>query len=165
MRPRVGSIDKGHCQDCNGPLIEFYPVGDVRVTKTPHYCAECKVLWFGEDKVELPDRMRELTPSVSDSIKEASQKAAEDLQNDPHSRVQHYFENVFKWAFTEGFVRAYAYFRHKFKEGRLKRIRELWAAGNVDYYKGTFGGLKLSEFKELDKLIKWNESEQKLQKT
>ena len=92
---------------------------------------------------------------VSDSIKEASEKAAREISEDPETRVQKYFENVFKWAFSEGFVRAYAYFRHKAKEGRLKRIKELWAQGSIDYYKGTFGGLKNNELKELDKLIQW----------
>ena len=142
------------CGDCGGEMIPFYG-DDQRVSRIPAYCETCRALWIDGKKIDLPKEALKEIKSVSDQAKEASEKASEEIHRDPKVRVRKYFEGVFNWAFAEGFLRAYMFFKHKTREGRLKRIREIWDKGSVDEYKGTFRAESIADLRELSRLIRW----------
>jgi hypothetical protein len=95
-------------------------------------------------KVEIAEEAKKQFRIVAEEAKEAASKAKDGLLANPEERVQKYFERVFHWAFAEGFVRAYAYFKNK-RSGSIKRVQELWAREAVNK----------DEFDELDQLIRW----------
>lgn len=148
------------CQTCGGPLIDLYKGNhDERITKVFVLCPECHTIVMDGDTIKLEEHVSRQFESVSEQQDKAAQKAVEELASDPSLRIHRYFENVFKWAFTEGVVRGYAMFRHVYKSGRYRRIAKLWKKGNVNYNDCTFSGLCTEELQELDKLIAWTASE------
>jgi hypothetical protein len=145
----------GACPDCGMQAIPLYDENDKRITNLPSYCDHCEVLWVDGEKTDISEEAKKQFKLVAEQAKQASLEVKEELQKNPEERIQKYFERVFHWAFAEGFVRAFAYFKYKAQTGRFKRIKELWEKGSVDYYKGHFSKLSNDEMRELDKLIRW----------
>lgn len=143
------------CPACDKVAILLYDPSDSRIVSKPFYCDNCTSLWIGGDRFTPPAEMVTQFENVVALAEGAGKETAKELIENPTERIQKYFERVFRWAFSEGFLRAYAMFMHTAKEGRLKRIADLWDKGHVDHYKLTFNGLSASEFKELDRLILW----------
>jgi hypothetical protein len=143
------------CPDCGSPLIEIYKA--CRRVRTPaRMCTVCHTLWFNGEKTKLPDDWDKKYPSVAKRAEEVSDKIVTEALEDNSFRARKYFERVFMWAFSEGFTRAYAIFRHSFREGRMKRIRELWqktTIKQVDWDGVTVEGLSTKELEELSRLI------------
>ena len=143
------------CKDCGEKTTCLYPDDDPKVDERPHYCEHCAVLWSGDKKiVEAEGAIQEELGRVCDIALTAS----DDLFANPEQKIRDYFQKVFNWAFSVGFVRSYLHVRHYAKDGRLRRIRDLWTKGNVDHYRGTFGGLTFDEFRELERLILWTKT-------
>lgn len=149
---KVGHPDK--CPDCGGALVDMYKA-NIRISTPARICLGCHCLWMDGEKTPLPEDWDKKYPNVAERAREAAEKLLNEAKHDPEFRAKHYFERVFKWAFSEGFTRAYAIFRHKFKEGRFKRIRELWSKTTIEMYgeKSVITGLTTEEMAELSHLI------------
>jgi len=144
----------GNCPDCDSKTVRLYPP-DKRLSNLPSYCDTCEILWIDGERVEPVEEFKNQFKAVDECAKAAAGTIKEELLANPEERIQQYFERVFNWAFSEGFVRSYMYVRFKMKEGRMVRIRELWEKGKVDHYTGKFSGLSVEELRELDRLITW----------
>ena len=46
------------------------------------------------------------------------------------ARIEAYFNNVYRKAFIDGFFRCLAFYQHQEKEGRIRRLREIWDTGS-----------------------------------
>lgn len=149
---KVGHPDK--CPDCGGALVDMYEA-DNRVSHSTRICLGCHSLWMDGEKTPLPEDWEKKYPNVAERAREAAEKILEEAKQDPDFRARAYFERVFKWAFSEGFTRAYAIFRHTLKEGRYKRIRELWSKTTIETYgtKSVISGLTEEETQEISRLI------------
>lgn len=143
------------CPDCSGLLIDLYDPNDKRITFCPVLCTVCDALWIDEVKVTLPANWEQAIPSVMEMAQRRADEELAKAKEDNDFRAKAYFERVFYHAFTEGFLRAFAYFKHKYKDGRLKRIRDLWDHAVVERYgnKCVINGLTKNEFEELTTLI------------
>ena len=148
-------MEAGSCLDCGEIVVNLFADDEKRLTCLPSYCLNCEALWIDGHKTVPADSLKAEFRKVAEVAAEAGEQAKAELLDSPEDRIQKYFERVFKWAFTEGFVRSYVFLRHNMKEGRLRRIRGLWEKGEIDEYKGHFTGLTNKEFRELDKLIRW----------
>lgn len=148
------------CPDCGSPLIEIYKA--CRRIRTPaQMCTVCHTLWFNGEKTSLPEEWDKKYPNVAQRADDVSEKIVREALEDSGFRAKKYFERVFMWAFSEGFTRAYAIFRHSFREGRMKRIRHLWAkttVQQVDWDEVVVKGLSLKEAEELSRLINLGKS-------
>lgn len=151
------------CPECGSPLIEIYKA--CRRIRTPaQMCTVCHKLWFNGEKTELPDDWDRRYPNVAKRAEEVSDQIVLEALDDPSFRARKYFERVFMWAFSEGFTRAYAIFRHNFREGRMKRIREIWKKAKVrqvDWDEMVVEGLSTKEVEELSRLINLGKPSQK----
>lgn len=150
------------CVDCGGILVDMYK-SNVRVSTSAQICMGCHCLWMDGEKTLLPQDWKKKYPTVASRAKEASEKILAQAKEDPDFKAKKYFERVFTWAFSEGFIRAYAIFRHTFKEGRYKRIRELWRKTSMEVYgnKAVIEGLDREEIEELSRLIIFERKSQK----
>lgn len=143
------------CPACGSPRIEIYKACK-RIRTPALMCTVCHTLWFNGEKIELPEDWDKKYPLVSKKAEEVSDLIVKEALEDPNFRAKKYFERVFIWAFSEGFTRAYAMFRHSFREGRMKRIRALWEKVEIvqmDWDEAVIKGLSLEEAKELSRLI------------
>ena len=151
------------CPDCGSPLIEVYKA--CRRVRTPaQMCTVCHTLWFNGEKTELPKDWDKRYPTVAKRAEEVSDRIVLEALEDPAFRAKKYFERVFMWAFSEGFTRAYSIFRHNFREGRMKRIRELWEKTKVKqigWDEVLIEGLSTGEAEELSRLINLGKPSQK----
>jgi len=142
---------KYECPSCGG---KTFVVLAPSIIGTTTYCDSCESLWVDGEKICLPEEIKGKVVPVIEAANAAAQQASEEIGNDPEIRVEKYFKNVFMAAFTEGFIRAYAHFKN-LREGRMKRVRELWNRGEVDEYKVVFMLENLEDIQELNKLIQW----------
>ena len=145
----------GNCPDCEAKTVRLYPP-DKRLTDLPAYCDQCEVLWIDGQKIDPSEEFKRQIKKVSECEDDAAETMKNELLANPEERIKRYFVRVFNWAFSEGFVRSYMYIRFTMKEGRMKRIAELWEKGRVDHYTGKFTGLSVGELHELDRLITWS---------
>lgn len=151
------------CPDCGSPLVVIYQVNQ-RVKTPAQMCTVCHTLWFNGEKTELPENWDRKYPNVSKRADEVSDQIVLEALQDPTFRAKKYFERVFMWAFSEGFTRAYAIFRHNFREGRMQRIRALWrkvTVQQVDWDRVVIVGLRTEEAEELTRLINLGKPSQK----
>jgi Zn-finger nucleic acid-binding protein len=139
------------CPSCGNEGVVVLASSDIG---TPTYCNKCESLWVDDSAIHLPEAIKKETRSVMDASSAYAEQASGEIYKDPEIRVKHYFMNVFKSGFTEGFIRAYAHFKN-LREGRMKRIRELWNKGEMDEYKVVFMMKDLEDIQELNKLIQW----------
>ena len=150
----------GACPKC-GQAMERIAHGELRV-ELPEYCYSCCLLVFGEDVVQVSARgMQDLKTARENHAQEALEAA----QKDSEFSARKYFERVFNFGFTEGFLRSYYHFRHRYKTGRLRRLQALWEKGRKDPERGMFLNLPASEVEEFDKLMMLKTSERSSAKT
>lgn len=143
------------CPDCGGRLIDFYNRNDRRVSDCPEVCTACDTLWAKGERYKLPQDWGEKFPSVVKEARRIASDQVDQAKGDKDFRARVYFERVFYWAFSEGFLRAFAYFKHKYKDGRFRRVRALWDKIEMKVYgsKCVISGLTKEEYDELTTLI------------
>ena len=137
------------CPGCESEALPLYDPNDSRITNIPVYCGKCEALWVDGKKIDIEEEANRQFKIVSEETKKAATEVKDSLIKNPEDRIQKYFERVFYWAFAEGFLRAYAYFKHA-RTGRFRRIKELWVREADEE-----GSLSEEELQELDKLIRW----------
>jgi hypothetical protein len=139
------------CGHCGSEAVPMYSLDDKRVSKTPIFCKRCEALTLGSSTI-LPG-VEPSPVALKDMATAIAVRAAVEIQSEPEARIQKYFERVFNWAFSEGFLRAYSYLRHNQKEGRLARMRAIINSGTVSHC--TFEAASPLEMEELVRLARW----------
>lgn len=150
------------CQRCGSDrLFRFEPGKDVRVTPDglPTVCRGCGQITINGVAVQFPAELESQAKTLANAAEKIGAQALEDLKGDPDQSVKDYFNKVYKGGYLEGFFRAFLFLRHSYREGRLRRLRELWKTF-VDTAETTdFGvmvvrinGAVYAEFKQLIEL-------------
>jgi len=121
---RVGGQDR-KCQECGGELYHFRS-GDGRVegVSFPVSCRWCGRIYLHGREVNLPDVIRQSMVDLAEKSSQSSIAAEKALTSG--GKIQAWFSTVYHRGYLHGFFRSLAYFQHHAKEGRLKRLRELW---------------------------------------
>jgi len=66
---------------------------------------------------------------MAEAAELAGKEARKELEDeDPKAmRIEKYFANVYERGYLDGFFRCLAFYQHHAKEGRIRRMRELWS--------------------------------------
>lgn len=149
------------CTTCDGPLFHFEPPNAVKpfgIDRLPTVCRRC-----GQICIEGQPVRKTVSPSlpVPEQAARSGRVVREQLLTDPEAGVEKYFAGVYRSAYLEGFVRALAHFTHSSKEGRLARLRRLWAPAEIDD-RSTFVEIRMThhEFREFKYLLEMTVSSQ-----
>ncbi len=100
--------------------------GGVVPEQLPLVCRDCGLISIGGTAVLFPKELEQQAKTLANLAVEAGQAAKDDLLADPEQRIEAYLANVYRRGYLEGFWRALLFWRHEGKEGRLRRVRELW---------------------------------------
>jgi hypothetical protein len=116
------------CARCGSQrLFQFEASKSAVVPETlPLVCRDCGQISIGGTAVHFPPAMEQHAKDLAELAGVAGKEAKEELLADPDQRIEIYFANVYRRAYLEGFWRALLFWRHNGKEGRLRRVRELW---------------------------------------
>lgn len=74
----------------------------------------------------LPPELEQHARSLAEASKAIGADAAAHVISSPEEQIASYFARVHQRSYLDGFFRALHYFRVHRKEGRIKRLRELW---------------------------------------
>jgi hypothetical protein len=122
------------CTRCGSDkLFRFEASKDVRIQASdlPVVCRACGQMMLRGEPLAFPPELEQQAKGFAELAEEAGKAAVSDLEEDPGIKIAAYFSNVAKKAYLEGFFRAVAFFRSNPKEGRIKRLRDLWAVVHV----------------------------------
>jgi hypothetical protein len=125
----------------------------------PLVCRTCGAIMVAGEPVDLPEVLAKPIRELAENAKGWGKKAREELEElgkaDPNARIEAYMGNFYRAAYMDGFFRALIFFRHHAREGRLRRIRELWAQGGVEYQPRdeTIFILPTAAYTEIDQLV------------
>lgn len=120
----------------------------------PLVCRSCGQLTVDGVVLRVPAELELQAKNLAEEALKAGTEAVTLLANDPNARVERYFSKVYKEAYLDGFLRCLAFYHHNMKEGRLKRLRELWLKNR---FQGADDGKKVCI--EIDRLT-YNEFDQ-----
>ena len=122
----------GRCGSDRLYQFEASPTVRVEASPLPLVCRGCGVITIDGEAIQLPQALECQAMEVAEAAAHAGEQAREQLEEeDPTAtRIEKYFENVYRKGYLDGFFRCLAFFRHNSKEGRLRRMRELWDAGS-----------------------------------
>lgn len=121
--------DKPKCPRCASTWLYAFQVSPETRTKPenlPVVCRNCGQVTIAGDAVTFPPGLEAAAKSMAQAADEAGQQMNGELKDDPDPQIAKYFAKVYRTAYLDGFWRALAFGRHHLKEGRLKRLRELW---------------------------------------
>lgn len=142
-------------------LYEFEASKDVKVSPDlPSVCRECGQICIAGKPVGLPGQLEQQAISMAEAAVEAGSDVRKELEEAGNDvRVEKYFSNVYQRGYLDGFFRCLAFYKHQAKEGRLKRMRELWDMGSLSG-QTTIGGVRffarrmeLKAYTEFSKLL------------
>ena len=74
-------------------------------------------------------------------------------------QIATYFERVYRRAYLDGFFRSLAFYQYNAKEGRMRRIRDLWksfSAWRAAKNEGVLLRVEEQAYTEFDQLIKFS---------
>jgi len=121
------------CTRCGGGrLFQFQadPLASKRAvpeTMLPLVCRGCGQISVDGVALVFPEALEAQAKDMATAAAEAGAKAVEDLAAEgPEARVTRYFQKVYREAYLDGFLRCLAFYQHNAKEGKLKRLREIW---------------------------------------
>jgi len=97
----------------------------------PVVCRACGQITVNDQPVSFPVEFEQQAKGLAEAADAAGQEALHALQVDPNIAIPAYFARVYRKAYLDGFFRAMGYALHHAKEGRLRRLRELWEAVGV----------------------------------
>src|SRR5690606_9839550 len=89
---------------------------------------DCRLITINGQPLSFPPELEATAKSLAAAAAEAGKRAVDDLMKDPNQPIADYFGKVYRTAYLDGFWRALVFVRHNQREGRLKRLRELWKA-------------------------------------
>ncbi len=117
------------CQRCKSVrLFRFNPVKETptEIRSLPVVCRDCGQITVDGKAVSFPVDFETHARALAEVASEAGAQAVKNLEKDPNQPIAGYFERIYRTAYLDGFWRAVLFWRHNAKEGRLKRLRELW---------------------------------------
>ena len=118
------------CSRCGSKrLFRFEPGQGVRVgpdAVLPEVCRDCGLTMVGGVHLLLPPELEVATKKLAIAAAEVGKETREQIMADPDARVEKYFTRVYERGYLDGFIRAFAFFKHETKEGRLARVKKLW---------------------------------------
>lgn len=120
---------KKTCAACGGELFRFTPppaIRGVRAALLPTACRRCGQIYIEGTPLAFPASVERSVAAIADEAARQGQRARAELVADPNTRVEKYFDHVYRTGFVHGFVRALAWCSHEMKQGRLRRLRRLW---------------------------------------
>lgn len=126
------------CPKCGSDATFQFEVGQTpsppATEDLPLVCRQCGAIAVAGEVVDLPEVLAKPIRELADGARAWGKKAREELEElakaDPDTRIEAYMANFYRAAYMDGFWRALAFFRHNAKDGRLKRLRELWSEGS-----------------------------------
>jgi hypothetical protein len=132
------------CARCGSDrLYQFQPSGPLKEAKLPCVCRACGQITVGGEVVHFPDELEQQTVTLAEAASRSAEQAASELEQEPalteRERLEGYMANFYSKAYLDGFFRAGGFFRHEQKEGRLRRLRELWYQARLDSSRGSSG--------------------------
>jgi len=120
------------CTRCGSDrLFQFQanPVASKRAVNPglfPLVCRSCGQITVNGEPLVVPESFEKQAQDLAEAAAEAGKQAVDELAADPNARVEKYFAKVYRDAYLDGFVRCLVFYQHNAKEGKLKRLRELW---------------------------------------
>lgn len=97
------------------------PVGNL-----PTVCRDCGLVLINGSPVQFPAELEAQVKSLAEASAAVGADAVKALERDPGLHIGRYFERVYRNGYLSGFWRALLFYRHNSREGRIKRLRELW---------------------------------------
>lgn len=101
----------------------------------PLVCRSCSAIMINGELVDLPEVLSRPIVELAEETVAHGKDGREGLEElaaaGPDVRIENYMAQFYRSAYLEGFFRALAYFRHNSKEGRIKRLRDLWETGGL----------------------------------
>jgi hypothetical protein len=130
----------------------------VNPSSFPLVCRNCGLITVNGVALEFPAAFEAQAKDLAESAAMAGEAAVVELAADPNTRVEKYFARVYRDAYLDGFLRCLAFYQHNAKEGKLKRLRELWRGVDKEVSKSP--GIHLAwitmsreVFEEFDQLM------------
>jgi hypothetical protein len=78
-------------------------------------------------RLEVPEAFELHAKELAVAAAQAGAQAHAELVNEgEQARVEKYFARVYRDGYLDGFLRCLAFSRHNAREGKVKRLRELW---------------------------------------
>jgi hypothetical protein len=105
----------------------------------PVVCRNCGQITVGGLIIPMPVELESAAQSLAEAAVAAGASSLEALTGDPGKQISTYFAEHYKRAYLDGFFRAVAFYRHEAKQGRLIRLRELWATTSAKEQPVTVG--------------------------
>jgi len=92
----------------------------------PLVCRSCGQISVNGVALQFPEAFEAHAKDMAEAAEIAAQQARIEIVADPDARIERYFAKVYRESYLDGFLRCLAFYRHNAKEGKLKRLRELW---------------------------------------
>jgi hypothetical protein len=117
----------------------------------PLVCRSCGLITVGGNVVHFPSEIEDQAKALAARAEEAAIAGGAELKQDldEGKRVNGFLKKFYEQAFLAGFFRAHAFFRHEAKEGRLRRLRELFRLIKANGVKFPEEDPWYSEFRQL----------------
>jgi hypothetical protein len=96
----------------------------------PLVCRSCGQITVNGTPLVFPEAFENQAKDMAEAAAAAGEAAVVELASDPNARVANYFSKVYREAYLDGFLRCLAFYQHNAKEGKLKRLRELWSSAD-----------------------------------
>lgn len=125
----------------------------------PLVCLTCGRMTVDGKPVSLPPEMEAQAKDMAVAAEEAGDQANRDLvqaASTSEAFIASYFRNVYRTAYLDGFFRALMFFTRREREGRLKRLREIWQAaarGECVAEREELVGMTREEYDEFTELL------------
>lgn len=113
------------CASTRTYAFEASPSARAKPENLPVVCRDCGQIMIAGAAVSFPPELEAQAKTMAQQAAEAVEAALVPLA-DPDQPVRKYLTRFHREAFLDGFWRALLYFRHNAREGRVKRLRELW---------------------------------------
>jgi hypothetical protein len=129
----VAAATPPHCEACGGALVVFEPPASMKSldrSRLPTACRRCGQFTIEGKRVSLDSTVQRPVEAVSEEAARRGAEARAQLLANPGLRIEKYFDQVYRAAFAHGVLRAAAWFAPQAKEGRLKRLRQLWQSAD-----------------------------------
>jgi hypothetical protein len=116
------------CGRCGSPnLFQFESSkGAVAPAMLPLVCRGCGQITVNGEPLVFPAELEKQAQDMAAAAAAVGKETADQVLVDPDQRIEVYFTNVYRRAYLDGFFRALLFWRHHGKEGRLRRVRDLW---------------------------------------
>jgi hypothetical protein len=121
------------CSRCESDRLfqfEANPTTSKRAVNPSHFplvCRSCGQISIDGVPLQFPQALEDQAKDLAEAAAKVGKEAVVELATDPNARVEKYFAKVYREAYLDGFLRAVAFYQHNVKEGKLKRLRELWS--------------------------------------